>query len=40
VIGTATGLGLNTRREFSGHFMVKVKPSQGQVVIDPFNGQS
>jgi len=37
----ATGLGLNARGvSFPGHFMVKVNLPKGQVVIDPFNGQS
>ena len=37
----ATGLGLNARGvNFPGHFMVKVNLPKGQVVIDPFNGQS
>jgi regulator of sirC expression with transglutaminase-like and TPR domain len=37
----AQGLGLNARGVgFPGHFMVKVNLPKGQVVIDPFNGQS
>lgn len=37
----AVGLGLNARGvTFPGHFMVKVNLPKGQVVIDPFNGQS
>ena len=37
----ATGLNLNARGvSFPGHFMVKVNLPKGQVVIDPFNGQS
>ena len=37
----ASGLGLNARGVvFPGHFMVKVNLPKGQVVIDPFNGQS
>ena len=37
----AGGLGLNARGvAFPGHFMVKVNLPKGQVVIDPFNGQS
>ena len=37
----AGGLGLNTRGvAFPGHFMVKVNLPKGQVVIDPFTGQS
>ena len=37
----ATGLGLNARGvAFPGHFMVKVNLPKGQVVIDPFSGQS
>ena len=37
----ASGLGLNVRGvAFPGHFMVKVTLPKGQVVIDPFNGQS
>jgi regulator of sirC expression with transglutaminase-like and TPR domain len=37
----ACGLGLNARGvSFPGHFMVKVNLPKGQVVIDPFNGQS
>ena len=37
----ATGLGLQARGvNFPGHFMVKVNLPQGQVVIDPFTGQS
>ena len=37
----ATGLGLNARGvAFPGHFMVKVNLPKGQVVIDPFTGQS
>ena len=37
----AVGLGLNARGvAFPGHFMVKVTLPKGQVVIDPFSGQS
>lgn len=37
----AQGLGLQARGvNFPGHFMVKVNLPQGQVVIDPFTGQS
>jgi regulator of sirC expression with transglutaminase-like and TPR domain len=37
----AMGLGLQARGvNFPGHFMVKVNLPQGQVVIDPFTGQS
>ena len=37
----ASGLGLNARGvAFPGHFMVKVNLPRGQVVIDPFSGQS
>jgi regulator of sirC expression with transglutaminase-like and TPR domain len=37
----AQGLGLQaTGVNFPGHFMVKVNLSQGQVVMDPFTGQS
>jgi regulator of sirC expression with transglutaminase-like and TPR domain len=37
----AAGLGLNARGvAFPGHFMVKVNLPKGQVVIDPFTGQS
>ena len=37
----AVGLSLNARGvAFPGHFMVKVNLPKGQVVIDPFNGQS
>jgi regulator of sirC expression with transglutaminase-like and TPR domain len=37
----AQGLGLKARGvNFPGHFMVKVNLPQGQVVIDPFSGQS
>ncbi len=37
----AGGLGLNARGvAFPGHFMVKVNLPKGQVVIDPFTGQS
>jgi regulator of sirC expression with transglutaminase-like and TPR domain len=37
----AQGIGLKARGvNFPGHFMVKVNLSNGQVVIDPFNGQS
>ncbi|MCJ0764204.1 SirB1 family protein [Variovorax terrae] len=40
-IELAQGLGLNARGVgFPGHFMVKVNLPKGQVVIDPFNGQS
>ncbi len=37
----AGGLGLNARGvAFPGHFMLKVNLPKGQVVIDPFTGQS
>lgn len=37
----AGGLGLNARGvAFPGHFMVKINLPKGQVVIDPFSGQS
>ncbi|MEN9383117.1 MAG: hypothetical protein RL323_260 [Pseudomonadota bacterium] len=37
----AQGLGLQARGvNFPGHFMVKVNLPQGQVVLDPFSGQS
>ncbi|RYX95244.1 MAG: tetratricopeptide repeat protein [Comamonadaceae bacterium] len=37
----AGGLGLNARGvAFPGHFMVKVNLPRGQVVMDPFSGQS
>jgi regulator of sirC expression with transglutaminase-like and TPR domain len=37
----AAGLGLNARGvAFPGHFMVKVNLPKGQVLIDPFTGQS
>ena len=37
----AGGLGLNARGiAFPGHFMVKVNLPKGQVVMDPFSGQS
>jgi regulator of sirC expression with transglutaminase-like and TPR domain len=37
----AQGLGLKARGvNFPGHFMVKVNLPNGQVVIDPFSGQS
>ena len=37
----AGGMGLNARGvAFPGHFMVKVNLPKGQVVIDPFTGQS
>lgn len=37
----AQGLGLSARGvNFPGHFMVKVNLPKGQVVIDPFTGQS
>ncbi len=37
----AGGLGLNARGvAFPGHFMVKVNLPKGQVLIDPFSGQS
>jgi regulator of sirC expression with transglutaminase-like and TPR domain len=37
----ALGLGLNAHGVgFAGHFMVKVSLPKGQVVIDPFTGQS
>lgn len=40
-IELAQGLGLNARGiGFPGHFMVKVSLPKGQVVIDPFTGQS
>ena len=37
----AVGMGLNARGvAFPGHFMVKVNLPKGQVVLDPFTGQS
>ena len=37
----AAQIGLTARAvSFPGHFLVKVKMPQGEVVIDPFNGQS
>lgn len=37
----ATQIGLHARGvSFPGHFLVKLKMSQGEVVIDPFTGQS
>lgn len=37
----AQGLGLSARGiNFPGHFLVKVSLAQGQVLIDPFTGQS
>ena len=40
-IELAQGVGLKARGiNFPGHFMVKVNLSKGQVVIDPFTGQS
>ena len=37
----ATGLGLQAKGvSFPGHFMVKVNRPKGQVVMDPFTGQS
>lgn len=37
----AQGLGLNARGvNFPGHFLVKINLPEGQVVIDPFTGQS
>lgn len=40
-IELAQGLGLHARGVgFPGHFMVKVNLPRGQVVIDPFSGQS
>jgi regulator of sirC expression with transglutaminase-like and TPR domain len=37
----ATQIGLTARGvSFPGHFIVKLKMPQGEVVIDPFNGQS
>ena len=40
-IELAQGLGLHARGVcFPGHFMVKVNLPKGQVVIDPFTGQS
>jgi regulator of sirC expression with transglutaminase-like and TPR domain len=40
-IELAQGLGLHARGVcFPGHFMVKVNLPKGQVVIDPFSGQS
>ena len=40
-IELAQGLGLNARGVgFPGHFMMKVNLPKGQVVIDPFTGQS
>jgi regulator of sirC expression with transglutaminase-like and TPR domain len=41
VAGAGAGLGLKARGvNFPGHFMVKVNLPKGQVVIDPFTGQS
>jgi regulator of sirC expression with transglutaminase-like and TPR domain len=40
-IELATQIGLTARGvSFPGHFLVKLRMSQGEVVIDPFNGQS
>jgi len=40
-IELATQIGLTARGvSFPGHFLVKVKMPQGEVVIDPFTGQS
>lgn len=40
-IELASQIGLNARGvAFPGHFLVKVKMPQGEVVIDPFTGQS
>ncbi|WP_298832869.1 tetratricopeptide repeat protein [uncultured Piscinibacter sp.] len=40
-IELATQVGLTARGvSFPGHFLVKLKMSQGEVVIDPFTGQS
>jgi len=40
-IELATQIGLTARGvSFPGHFLVKLKMSQGEVVIDPFTGQS
>lgn len=40
-IEIATQIGLTARGvSFPGHFLVKLRMSQGEVVIDPFNGQS
>lgn len=40
-IELATQVGLNARGvSFPGHFLVKLKMPQGEVVIDPFTGQS
>lgn len=40
-IEMATQIGLTARGvSFPGHFLVKLRMSQGEVVIDPFNGQS
>jgi regulator of sirC expression with transglutaminase-like and TPR domain len=40
-IEIAQQIGLNARPvSFPGHFLVKVKMPQGEVVIDPFSGQS
>ncbi|MEF7613922.1 tetratricopeptide repeat protein [Aquincola sp. MAHUQ-54] len=40
-IEIATQIGLTARGvSFPGHFLVKLRLSQGEVVIDPFNGQS
>ena len=37
----AQGMGLKAKGiNFPGHFMVKVNLPNGQVVIDPFSGQS
>ncbi|URI11373.1 tetratricopeptide repeat protein [Aquincola tertiaricarbonis] len=40
-IEIATQIGLTARGvSFPGHFLVKLRMTQGEVVIDPFNGQS
>jgi regulator of sirC expression with transglutaminase-like and TPR domain len=40
-IELAQGLGLHARGVgFPGHFLIKINLPKGQVVIDPFNGQS
>lgn len=40
-IEIASQIGLTARGvSFPGHFLVKLRMSQGEVVIDPFNGQS
>lgn len=40
-IELASGIGLQARGiSFPGHFLIKVKMPQGEVVIDPFSGRS